>query len=194
MAYVSCRRPSSLLVFVHLYVVTKESGNQFFFKSTNIMKVLFDSMLISTAYAGLLGKNRKYVNMMLHGLIYDFPGEGQPQRLKHKPIILTNCSQKNQTAWKQTKKYRVGASLALAWLRDCSTRHRQRGSSRAYSAIHKAAGATVSRLAWYYSAVPLFHWKMSHRLWMGAGGRSGLWRQFCTAAGKPVPLWIALFV
>ena len=28
--------------------------------------------------------------------------------------------------------------------------------------------------AWYYS----FHWKMSHRMWMGAGGRNGLWRPF----------------
>ena len=66
-----------MLVFEHPYVATKESGNQYFFKSTNIRKTFFDIMLISTAYAGLFDENRTDVNMILHGQSHDF-SEGPP--------------------------------------------------------------------------------------------------------------------
>ena len=52
---------------------------------------------------------------------------------------------------------------------------------------------------WYYSIISPFHWKMSHRLWMGAASRNGLWRAFLLVAfwerlitKELAVLWIAL--
>ena len=58
----------------------------------------------------------------------------------------------------------------------------------------KPPASWLPGFAWYYSTIPLFHWKMSHRLWIGTSGRNGLQRLFCTAADSPTALWIALLM
>ena len=62
--------------------------------------------------------------------------------------------------------------------------------SAANSAIHEAAASQLTTPA-LPGIIPV-ELKSVHWLWMGAAGRNGLWRVFCTVARNPAALWIAL--